>query len=100
MCEYARGVSVHSAQRVRERNFDVMYGSSGTIQNLSEMVVRRRPELGEGGRPYFIPRAELEIQARLLCEMSLEERRRKHDQSTRQSRWCADSRTRSSKPDC
>jgi exopolyphosphatase/guanosine-5'-triphosphate,3'-diphosphate pyrophosphatase len=76
MQEYVRGVSVLSAQRVRERGFDVMYGSSGTILNLAEMVSRRRPELAEGGKPYFVPRAELEIQAQLLCDMTLEERRR------------------------
>jgi len=54
MQDYVRGVSIHSVQRVRERGFDVMYGSSGTILNLAEIVA----------------------QAQRLCLLSLEQRRR------------------------
>lgn len=76
MQEYVRGVSVHSVHRVREHGFDVMYGSSGTILNLAEMAARRRGESIQAGRPCYVRREELELQAQLLCAMTLEERRR------------------------
>ena len=71
--EYVRGVSIHSVQRVRESGFDVMYGSSGTIQNLAEIVARRR---GDTGKSHYVTLEELEAEAARLCALDLEARRK------------------------
>ncbi len=72
--DYVRGVAIHSVQRVRERGFDVMYGSSGTVQNLSEIVARQRGV--SSGRNQYVSLEELETEAARLCALDLEQRRR------------------------
>jgi exopolyphosphatase / guanosine-5'-triphosphate,3'-diphosphate pyrophosphatase len=74
--QYVRGVAIHSMQRVRDRGFEVMYGSSGTIMNLGEMVARSKGESLNGSRGYYVRLEELEFQAARLCAMNLEGRRR------------------------
>jgi len=73
--EYARGVAIHSVQRVRQAGFDVMYGSSGTILNLAEIVARSKGE-SVGSRGYYVRLEELEAAAARLCAMTLEQRRK------------------------
>jgi exopolyphosphatase/guanosine-5'-triphosphate,3'-diphosphate pyrophosphatase len=74
--EYVRGVAVHSVHRVRERGFTGMYGSSGTILNLAEIVARSRGESAPDGRSHLVRLEDLEVQAERLCSLSLEQRRR------------------------
>lgn len=76
MQEYVRGVAVHSVQRVRERGFSVMYGSSGTILNLAEVAVRARGEAPDITRSVYVRLEELEAQAQRLRAMPLDQRRR------------------------
>jgi exopolyphosphatase / guanosine-5'-triphosphate,3'-diphosphate pyrophosphatase len=75
MQNYVRGMAVHSVKRVRDSGFDVMFGSSGTIQNLAEIATRAR---GDGSmlRGMFVTLDELSEQAARLCELSLEQRRK------------------------
>jgi len=73
--EYTRGLAVHSVKRVRESGFDVMYGSSGTILNLAEIVARNRGESG-ARHNYYVSLADLEEQGQRLRALSLEQRRR------------------------
>lgn len=74
--EYARGVAIHSIQRVKQAGFDVMYGSSGTILNLAEIVARSKGETTAGARNYFVRLEELEAAAARLCALNLEQRRK------------------------
>ena len=74
--EYARGVAVHSIHRVRQAGFDVMYGSSGTILNLAEIVARFKGESSAGVRGYVVRLEELEAAAARLCALTLEQRRK------------------------
>jgi exopolyphosphatase/guanosine-5'-triphosphate,3'-diphosphate pyrophosphatase len=74
--EYARGVAVHSVSRVRQAGFDVMYGSSGTILNLAEIVARSKGESTSSTRNYYVRLDELEAAAARLCAMPLEQRRK------------------------
>ncbi|MCC2669909.1 MAG: Exopolyphosphatase [Armatimonadetes bacterium] len=74
--EYARGVAVHPIQRVRQSGFDVMYGSSGTILNLAEIVARSKGESTSGVRGYTVRLDELEAAAVRLCALNLEQRRK------------------------
>ncbi|MFN3653130.1 MAG: HD domain-containing protein [Armatimonadota bacterium] len=72
--EYVRGVAFHSVQRVRQQGFDLMYGSSGTILNLAEIVARSKGEVAPSG--YFVKLDDLEAQTARLCGMTLEQRRK------------------------
>lgn len=74
--EYARGVAIHSVQRVKQAGFDVMYGSSGTILNLAEIVARSKGETTSGARNYFVRLDDLEAAAARLCALNLEQRRK------------------------
>ncbi len=74
--EYVRGVSVHPVQRIREHGFDVMYGSSGSILNLAEIVARSKGETTDGARGYTVNVDELDAQAARLCALPLDQRRR------------------------
>lgn len=74
--EYARGVAVHSVQRVKQAGFDVMYGSSGTILNLAEIAARAKGETTAGARNYFVRLEDLEATAARLCALNLEQRRK------------------------
>jgi exopolyphosphatase / guanosine-5'-triphosphate,3'-diphosphate pyrophosphatase len=74
--EYVRGVAVHSVKRVREKGFQVMYGSSGTILNLAEIVAKSKGESASGSRSYYVALEELEAQAARLSTLTLEQRRR------------------------
>jgi exopolyphosphatase/guanosine-5'-triphosphate,3'-diphosphate pyrophosphatase len=74
--EYARGVAIHSVQRVRQAGFHVMYGSSGTILNLAEIVARSKGETTGSPRGYYVRLEELEAAAARLCAMTLEQRRK------------------------
>jgi exopolyphosphatase/guanosine-5'-triphosphate,3'-diphosphate pyrophosphatase len=76
MQEYVRGVSIHSVQRVRDKGFNVMYGSSGTIQNLAEIVARANGETIESGRSHYARLDDLEAQLQKLCSLPLEQRRK------------------------
>lgn len=76
MQEHARGVAVHSVRRARAAGFDLMYGSSGTILNLAEIVARRKGETLPATSGYQVSLRELEEQAARLCSLSLEQRRR------------------------
>ena len=73
--DHVRGVAVHSVQRARARGFDVMYGSSGTILNLAEIVARSKGET-VSGPGYSVALADLEAQVSRLCALRLEQRGR------------------------
>ncbi len=74
--DYARGVAIHSVQRVRSHGYDVLYGSSGTILNLAEIVARSKGEATDGSSSYLVRLDELETQAARLCGLTLEQRRK------------------------
>lgn len=74
--DYARGVAVHSVQRVKARGFDTLYGSSGTILNLAEIAVRSRGETVDSSTGTLVKLEELEAQAAKLCGLTLDQRRR------------------------
>jgi exopolyphosphatase/guanosine-5'-triphosphate,3'-diphosphate pyrophosphatase len=73
---YVRGVAIHSVKRVRERGFDVMYGSSGTILNLADVVAHEKGESASAVHHYYVTLEELDAAAQRLRAMSLEQRRR------------------------
>lgn len=75
MQEYVRGVAVHSVKRVRERGFDVMYGSSGTILNLAEIVAKTRGETSVR-TGFYVTLEDLELQVSRLCSLTLDARRK------------------------
>ena len=74
--EYARAMAVHSLQRIKEAEFTEAFGSSGTIQNLTEICRRRFGELETSqGLPRVSTKQLTEVGER-LASLPLEERRR------------------------
>ncbi len=70
---YVDGVAVHSVQRVSSCGYDQVFGSSGTILNLVEIVARRRGETTRTGSARL---EELRETRDLLAGLPLALRRR------------------------
>lgn len=73
--QYVRNAAVRTIQEVRRHAVDVVYGSSGTIENLADIAAyeyfNRRRE-----RDDVLTREQLRRVVDRLCELPVEERRR------------------------
>jgi exopolyphosphatase/guanosine-5'-triphosphate,3'-diphosphate pyrophosphatase len=74
IARYVRNATIRSVQRIREHEYDIAIGSSGTIENLADIAVRRfhgRPRQRDDVMTY----AQLSEIVEMLCSLTLEERR-------------------------
>jgi exopolyphosphatase / guanosine-5'-triphosphate,3'-diphosphate pyrophosphatase len=73
--QYVRNTSIRSVQSLQEHPYELVIGSSGTIENLADIAIqlafKRRRE-----RDDVLTFEQLDQVVRLLCELPLEERRR------------------------
>ncbi len=72
---YVRNASVRTLQQMRQHPFEVAFGSSGTIENLTDIAARvlhDRPRQ----RDDTLTATDLKRVVELLCRCSLEERRK------------------------
>lgn len=74
--DYIRGVAVHAARKIRDYEFDLTIGSSGSMINLGEMVAELRGDRLTSIRNYAVSLKDLIRVRELLCKALLEERRK------------------------
>jgi exopolyphosphatase/guanosine-5'-triphosphate,3'-diphosphate pyrophosphatase len=72
--QYVRNLAVRTLQQVRQHSIEVVYGSSGTIENLADIAVRRFYER-ERRREDVLTHQQLREVAEHLCSLTLEEKR-------------------------
>ncbi len=66
-----------SARAIAQTEFSMMYGSSGTVQNIAEIIANSSSAPNPTSlRNYEITLAEVQATTRRLCAMTLEQRRR------------------------
>jgi exopolyphosphatase/guanosine-5'-triphosphate,3'-diphosphate pyrophosphatase len=70
-----KAMAVHAVKRLRKAPFDLAIGSSGTIINLAEIAQRTGKRTGAGNGT-VLAHKDLKRVAALLCEASLEQRRK------------------------
>ncbi len=74
---HVRSLLAPAARAISKAGFSVMYGSSGTAQNLAEIVVHASSTPNPTSlRNYELSLAEVQATTRRLCAMTLEQRRR------------------------
>jgi exopolyphosphatase/guanosine-5'-triphosphate,3'-diphosphate pyrophosphatase len=72
-----RSALAPAARAIAKVGFSAMYGSSGTAQNLAEIVANARPApVPTSFRNYELTLTDVQAIARRLCAMTLEQRRR------------------------
>ena len=77
MTQHVRSGLVPAARAIAQAKFSVMYGSSGTIQNIAEMAAHTRPApVPTSFRNYVLTLAEVQAISRRLCALTLDQRRR------------------------
>ena len=72
---YVRNASVRTLQQMRQHPFEVAFGSSGTIENLTDIAARVLHNRARQ-RDDALTAADLKRVVELLCQCSLEERRK------------------------
>lgn len=74
---YVRGVATQPIRRVREKGFDLMLGSAGTITTMADIVARRagEPPVNTQRNASFRT-SDLRDATQMLCRLSLEDRRK------------------------
>ena len=74
---HVRGLLAPAARAISQAGFSVMYGSSGTAQNLAEIVAHAAPApVPTSLRNYELPLADIQATTKRLCALTLEQRRR------------------------
>ena len=74
---HVRSLLVPAARAVAQAGFSVMYGSSGTAQNLAEIVVHSSSTPNPTSlRNYELSLADIQATTKRLCGLTLEQRRR------------------------
>lgn len=74
---HVRSMLVPAARAISEAGFSVMYGSSGTVQNLAEIVAKASSALNPTSyRNYDLSLEDIQATAKRLCAMTIEQRRR------------------------
>ena len=74
---YVRSALAPAARSIAAVGFNLMYGSSGTAQNLAEIVANAKPQPAPTSfRNYSLDLADIQAATRRLCAMNIEQRRR------------------------
>lgn len=74
---HVRGLLVPAARAISRAGFSVMYGSSGTAQNLAEIIAASRAApVPTSLRNYELFLHDIQAATRRLCALTLEQRRR------------------------
>ena len=74
---HVRGLLVPAARAISRAGFSVMYGSSGTAQNLAEIIATGRTAPAPTSlRNYELFLPDIQAATRRLCSLTLEQRRR------------------------
>ncbi len=76
LVHYVRGVASHVTRRIRERGFEVVYGSGGTITNMASVTAHRLGGTTMPNRNYEMSLEDLQETVSILRNASLEERRK------------------------
>lgn len=74
ICQHVRNASVRTVQILKGQEFDLAYGSSGTILNLAEIAAKGH--FGEPGPEGVLLRGQLRAVVKHLCSLDLEHRRK------------------------
>jgi exopolyphosphatase/guanosine-5'-triphosphate,3'-diphosphate pyrophosphatase len=73
--QYVRNQAVRAVQEIRQTPVDLVYGSSGTIENLADIAAYKFFKRKRERDDVFTYQQFKEV-IRLLCELPLEERRK------------------------
>ncbi len=74
---HVRGLLVPAARAIAKAGFSTMYGSSGTAQNLAEIIANSASApVPTSLRNYELSLADIQATTRRLCGLTLEQRRR------------------------
>ncbi len=74
---HVRSLLVPAARAIARAGFSVMYGSSGTAQNLAEIIAVSAPAPNPTSlRNYELSLADIQATTKRLCGLTLEQRRR------------------------
>ena len=73
--QHVRHAAIHTVYHVRRLNAELVFGTSGTIQNLASIAARALPGGAQGGED-ILTMADLRRVAAMLCALTLDERRR------------------------
>jgi exopolyphosphatase/guanosine-5'-triphosphate,3'-diphosphate pyrophosphatase len=74
---HVRSVLAPATRRINEAGFSIMYGSSGTAQNLAEIVAHgASTPIPTSFRNFTLTLADVQAVTRRLCALSIEQRRR------------------------
>ncbi len=75
---HVRGLLVPAARAIARAGFSVMYGSSGTAQNLAEIIANGNPAVPAPTslRNYALSLTDIQATTKRLCALTLEQRRR------------------------
>ena len=74
---HVRGLLAPAARAIAKAGFSVMYGSSGTAQNLAEIIANSASApVPTSLRNYELSLADIQATTRRLCGLTLEQRRR------------------------
>lgn len=77
MQRHVRSMLAPAARAIDKVGFSVMYGSSGTVQNLAEIVARASAAQNPTSfRNYDLSLEDIQATAKRLCAMTIEQRRR------------------------
>ncbi len=74
ICQHVRNASVRTVHALKDSEFEVAYGSSGTILNLAEIA--SKGDFGQKGSDGILLRSQLRAVVEHLCSINLEERRK------------------------
>jgi exopolyphosphatase / guanosine-5'-triphosphate,3'-diphosphate pyrophosphatase len=73
--QHVRHAAIHTVYHVRRLNAELVFGTSGTIQNLASIAARALPGGAQVGED-ILTLADLRRVAAMLCALTLDERRR------------------------
>jgi exopolyphosphatase/guanosine-5'-triphosphate,3'-diphosphate pyrophosphatase len=74
--QHVRAIAVRTVQRLKPLPFELAFGSSGTIENLATVAMRAIQKRPAASESLYLPLADLQHVAKLLCGMPIEERRK------------------------
>ena len=72
---YVRNASVRTLQQMKNHRIDIAFGSSGTVENLTDIAARALHDRARQ-RDDVLTHADLQRVIQILCERTLEERRK------------------------
>ena len=74
---YVRSALAPAARSIASVGFATMYGSSGTAQNLAEIVANAKQQATPTSfRNYSVDLADIQVATRRLCSLTIEQRRK------------------------